>query len=56
MKNIDKLKQMNSDQLAQKLVFDDEGTERASCSVCAYSDDCNDNCYSGVKEWLESEE
>ena len=55
MKNIDKLKQMNSDELAQKLVFDDEGFERSPCPVCANHGECDDKCYHGVKKWLESE-
>ena len=52
MKNIDRLKQMNADQLAQVLVFDKEDTERPSCTVCAYSNNCNDDCFEGVKKWL----
>lgn len=54
MKNIDKLKTLNADELAQKLVFDVEGFERGVCPICARKDDCcDDRCYQGIKEWLE---
>jgi len=56
MKNIEKLKQMNADELAQRITFDKEGEMRSPCGICAKHNDCDDNCYHGVRDWLEMEE
>ena len=60
MNNAEKIKKLIENQefekLAQILVFDEEGNERASCAICAYYDNCNDKCYRGVIEWLKSNE
>ena len=55
MNNFERIKQMTPLELAQVLVFDEEGNERASCSVCANTNNCNDNCYEGVLHWLTKE-
>ena len=55
MNNFERIKQMTPLELAQVLVFDEEGLERASCSVCANTNNCNDNCYEGVLHWLTKE-
>ena len=53
--NYEKIKNMGIEEMAQALVFDDEGEMRANCGLCAFSNNCNDNCYGGVKLYLESE-
>ena len=55
MKNIDKLRLMDEQELAKKLCFDDEGNKIGVCNCCIYQDDCCDLCYIGVMEWLKSE-
>ena len=55
MNNFEKIKTMTTDQFAQLLVFDEEGFERSSCTVCASSGNCDDKYYQGVKKYLESE-
>jgi hypothetical protein len=55
LNNFDKLKQMDIHDFAQRIVFDSEGNMLSPCSICAFSGDCNDKCYSGVLEWLKSE-
>lgn len=52
MKNIDKIRQMNSDELAELL-------SNLDCSYCPVKDECNkydnDTCYSTIIQWLEQE-
>lgn len=57
MKNIDKLKELNSSDLAYLLCIDNEGDCRGCCPICKRfeQDNCDDRCVSGVAEWLESE-
>ncbi len=50
MKNIDKLRELSADELAELL-------ELGSCVFCSlkfFSCTCDD-CVSGIKKWLESE-
>lgn len=48
MKNIDKIKQMNINELAN-ILFE--------CSSCTFCSGCekNRNCEDGIKQWLEQE-
>lgn len=57
MKNIDKIRQMNSEELVNS------GVIRIACNICVYQRikgnefiPCNDkNCKEGIKQWLEQE-
>ena len=55
MKNIDKLKQMTANQITDLLCVDEEGQISGSCNICYSSRNCNDDCYTGVLKWLETE-
>lgn len=58
MKNIDKLKELSSTDLAYLLCIDNVGDCRGCCAVCQRhkQGNCDDSCIKGVEEWLESEE
>jgi hypothetical protein len=55
MKNIDRLKQMDSQELANTIVIDSEGHFRSPCGICKAYPNCDDNCIKGVFDYLESE-
>lgn len=55
MKNIDRIKAMNSEELASLIVCNYYG---ADCQSCFYTEVCDGeecNCAKGIERWLESE-
>lgn len=53
MKNIDKIRQMTADELAELLY----GVDYTCCDECLAHDYCSDNetCADSIKQWLEQE-
>ena len=51
--NLERIRQMNSDELAQWLFFQNN----CCCDFCiiSFMEDCNINCTDGIKQWLEKE-
>lgn len=50
MKNIEKIKSLTTEQLAEFL--DDVSSE---CEIMCDAKPCNNNCTENIKEWLEAE-
>lgn len=58
MKNLEKLKQLNSNDFAFAVCIDNVGDCRGCCPICKrfYENNCDDRCVLGVVDYLESEE
>ena len=50
MNNFEKIKAMNIDEMADWLI-----EQEKDCEGCGYKNDCCNDCFVTMKQWLESE-